>query len=288
MKTGKRAVIFGEVLYDRFPDGSAVLGGAPFNVAWNLHALGLNPLLISRVGDDPLGHGIRSAMREWGMDTSGLQLDSAHPTGAVEVSFCDGEPSYDIVADRAYDFVEASQIPPLEEISLLYHGTLGVRNPVAENALVYLKGHAKGNVFVDVNLRDPWWQTDKTRELVRDARWAKLNSAEMEQLKGDGDLGGSLELLLVTHGAEGAEARLRDDKTVRVTPRPGEVKLVDTVGAGDAFASVVIAGLILGWEPEIMLERAQSFASRVVSLRGATTRDLDFYKRASEGWMPLA
>ncbi len=30
--------VFGEVLFDHFPDGRRVLGGAPFNVAWNLAA----------------------------------------------------------------------------------------------------------------------------------------------------------------------------------------------------------------------------------------------------------
>lgn len=44
--------VFGEVLFDCFPDGRRVLGGAPFNVAWNLQAFGLAPQFISRVGDD--------------------------------------------------------------------------------------------------------------------------------------------------------------------------------------------------------------------------------------------
>jgi len=35
-----RPVLFGEVLFDHFPDGSEVLGGAPFNVAWHLQGLG--------------------------------------------------------------------------------------------------------------------------------------------------------------------------------------------------------------------------------------------------------
>ena len=56
MVDSERPIIFGEVLYDCFPDGQAVLGGAPFNVAWHLQGFGLNPLFISRVGDDPLGH----------------------------------------------------------------------------------------------------------------------------------------------------------------------------------------------------------------------------------------
>ena len=57
--------IFGEVLFDCFEDGSRVLGGAPFNVAWHLQAFGCKPLLISRVGDDPMGKLIRETMLQW-------------------------------------------------------------------------------------------------------------------------------------------------------------------------------------------------------------------------------
>ncbi|MEM7234470.1 MAG: hypothetical protein AAF517_19985, partial [Planctomycetota bacterium] len=46
-----RPVVFGEVLFDRFPDGRSILGGACFNVAWNLRGLGLDPLFVSREND---------------------------------------------------------------------------------------------------------------------------------------------------------------------------------------------------------------------------------------------
>ncbi|MEN8132411.1 MAG: PfkB family carbohydrate kinase, partial [Pseudomonadota bacterium] len=67
-----RLIVFGEVLFDQFPDGTVVLGGAPFNVAWHLQALGYAPLLISRVGNDGLGAQIRSKMQDWGMDLNAL------------------------------------------------------------------------------------------------------------------------------------------------------------------------------------------------------------------------
>ncbi|MCK9397903.1 MAG: PfkB family carbohydrate kinase, partial [Methylobacter sp.] len=70
--SNNRITIFGEVLFDHFPDDSCVLGGAPFNVAWHLQAFGREPFFISRVGQDRLGDSIRSAMRSWDMDLSGL------------------------------------------------------------------------------------------------------------------------------------------------------------------------------------------------------------------------
>ena len=55
-------IIFGEVLFDCFPDGSAVLGGAPFNVYAHLGRMGLDPLMITRVGEDERGNRLLAAM----------------------------------------------------------------------------------------------------------------------------------------------------------------------------------------------------------------------------------
>ena len=61
-------------------------------------------------------------------------------------------------------------------------------------------------------------------------------------------------------------------------------KVVDTVGAGDAFASVLLLGLSKQWPIEITLERAQAFASALVGRRGATIADSEFYRAFSEQW----
>lgn len=101
-----QTVIFGEVLFDCFPDGKRVLGGAPFNVAWHCQAFGMKPLLISRVGNDTPGEEIQQAMADWGMTTAGLQLDLQHPSGVVDVQFVEGEPVYSIVENSAWDFID--------------------------------------------------------------------------------------------------------------------------------------------------------------------------------------
>ena len=122
----ERPCIFGEVLFDHFPDGRRVLGGAPFNVAWHLQAFGESPLLVSRIGGDPEGETVAGAMSDWGLDRSGLQVDSRLPTGRVEVSIEDGEPHYDIVHPSAWDAIEPWE--PAGRCSLLYHGTLALRD----------------------------------------------------------------------------------------------------------------------------------------------------------------
>ena len=287
-----RPVVFGEVLFDRFPDGSAVLGGAPFNVAWHLQAFGQQPLFISRVGDDPLGRRIRNAMTDHGMDTSGLQLDSAHPTGTVDVSFVDGEPHYDIVEDRAWDFVAADALPPMRDIALVYHGSLALRGAVTRKAFQELKRRLPAPRFVDVNLRSPWWKRASVLDLIDGAVWVKLNAAELAELDPESDGSNraaeawrarhALKLLILTRGAKGAEA-LAPDVCIGVSPEAAGT-VVDTVGAGDAFASVFLLGILNGWSLDNTLHRAQDFASALVGVRGATVEDPAFYAGFATAW----
>ena len=88
-RTHSRPVIFGEVLFDHFPDGSRVLGGAPFNVAWHLRGFGANPLVISAVGGDSEGREVLERMTSWDLATDGIQTDEEHPTGRVTASIVD-------------------------------------------------------------------------------------------------------------------------------------------------------------------------------------------------------
>lgn len=289
----QRPVIFGEVLFDRFPDGSVVLGGAPFNVAWHLQAFGMAPLFISRVGDDALGRRIRDTLHAWEMDASGLQLDSAHPTGSVDIRIEDGEPGFDIVDQQAYDYIDPAAIPPLPDCALLYHGSLAVRNAGSGRALQQLQQGRNLQRLVDVNLRPPWWQRETVMSLLRGARWIKLNEAELGLLVQEGnslqaqmqqlqDRCGA-ELLIVTRGAAGAVVLASGGEEFRVVPQD-QSEVIDTVGAGDAFTSVMMLGLLHGWSVPLMLERAQAFASAITGIRGATRNDPGFYQTFIDNW----
>lgn len=285
--------IFGEVLFDHFPDGSRVLGGAPFNVAWHLQAFGQSPRFISRIGDDPPGREIAALMDAWGMSRDALQQDPDHPTGSVQVLIRNGEPHYDIVPDCAYDFIGKEQLE--EEISqgILYHGTLAIRNPAARAALQTAKARHHGKIFVDVNLRPPWWERNTLLPVLNDANWVKLNEAELTALCPDySDLESAmqafssqfdLDTLVVTRGAQGAVAYDRLERFTTVKP-PERSRVIDTVGAGDAFASVLLLGLIRQWPLQTMLARAQTFAGALVGRRGAVVSDKAFYHAFSKQW----
>jgi fructokinase len=282
--------IFGEVLFDHFPDGTAVLGGAPLNVAWHLQAFGQQPLFISRIGDDTQGEQVRETMRNWGMDCSGLQTDPLRPTGKVNIRFIDGEPQYDIQQDCAYDAIESTAQGPFD---LLYHGSLALRNEDSAQALQSLKSTHPATLFTDVNLRNPWWNVAAVKKIVRDADWVKLNQHELSLLNGDAppdadvarrfvDENG-LRGMILTQGEAGAAIFTGQGEHFTIAPQASE-PVVDTVGAGDAFASVMMLGLIEGWRLDITLQRAQAFASESVRHRGALLHDRNIYRHFLQSW----
>ena len=87
----------------------------------------------------------------------------------------------------------------------------------------------------------------------------------------------------MTLGKSGAEVMTRQGEHYSVKPE-SDISVVDTVGAGDAFASVMIMGLVNDWPMQTALNRAQAFASSVVGHRGATVSDPAFYKQAMSNW----
>jgi fructokinase len=285
--------IFGEVLMDQFPDGHQVLGGAPFNVAWHLQAFGQYPCFISRVGNDAIGESIRQAMTDWGMSIENLQTDPDHPTGTVKVIINEEEPRYEILANQAYDFIAAQQLIPANSYSVIYHGTLALRNRVSEQALDDLKARHTGKVFVDVNLRAPWWHKESVDQWLSKADWVKLNHDELMQLvPAQNSLQDAmrlfltqhnLDVLIVTCGESGATALNNAGEFFEVAPAVN-LPIVDTVGAGDAFSAVLLLGILQDWSLSVTMEKAQSFTSALVTQRGATVQDLSFYQTFISAW----
>lgn len=286
-------IVFGEVLFDCFPDGHNLLGGAPFNVAWHLQAFKQHPLFISRLGKDKAQQAIHTAMRDWGMNLAYMQEDPFHPTGRVDVIFSQGEPTYDILPDQAYDFIEPLYPDLIDKETILYHGTLVVRSPVSRKSLHSLTENHQGKVFIDVNLRPPWWDKVNVLNLFNSAKWIKMNLGELRLLQDSvSDVKTSmadfirryqLEGIIVTCGENGALAMNNTDSFVSVQPKE-YIQVEDTVGAGDAFSAVFLLGLNLGWELMLIMERAQNFAGAIAERKGATVNDLDFYKPFIASW----
>src|SRR3954466_5879368 len=121
----------GEVLWDVYPDGRKVAGGAPFNFAFHCHQLGHPAVIVSRVGDDDLGRELRQRVRELGLSDEYIQTDREHPTGTVRVTLdANKVPTYTITENVAWDHIEL--IPELEGLAAtataLCFGSLALRS----------------------------------------------------------------------------------------------------------------------------------------------------------------
>ncbi len=292
-----RPLIFGEVLFDCFPGGQMVMGGAPFNVAWHLAGMGANPLLISRVGQDDRGDAVLAGMREWGMDSAGIQFDSTAPTGQVQIALTGTEHSFNILPDQAYDQIAAeAALAACDNVTpaLLYCGSLITRNATSRDTLSALRSATDTPTFVDINLRAPWWDTARVESLMRSATWLKINDDELQILRGKTTSVAAAEAqaaqmrtefgidwLILTRGAEGAA--YIGDELHRGRP-PRVTQLVDTIGAGDAFSAVTILGVLHGWPMSLTLTRGLDFAARICAQRGATLPDRKLYAELRQEW----
>jgi fructokinase len=299
-----RPIVFGEVLFDHFPDGSRRLGGAPLNVAAHLAALGAEPVLVSRVGDDAEGREVRREIAARGLDPAGLQVDAELPTGAVRVDLAGDEPRFTILEDRAWDRIDPAAAARAvagagEGGCLVYHGTLAARGERTREALGAVRDAARAPRFVDVNLRPPWTPRERALELARGATWLKVNRGELGVLRGGEIASGTaltaaarlavreLELgaLVVTDGERGAHLWLANgDEAHAASPALPPGRFADSVGAGDAMSAALVFGALAGWPPELALERGAALAAEICTVDGALPAAPDFYAPFLEAW----
>ena len=282
-------VVFGEVLYDCFPGGRRVLGGAPFNVAWGLRGFGYQPLFISSVGDDEGGQNIRNKMIDWGILTQGLQTSAEYATGEVYITIKDDEPTYEICGPRAWDAID--DVAHVSE-TLIYHGLLALRNDHSKRSLQSLIERSSAKRFFDVNLRAPHYSLEVLREWVIGADWLKLNIDELSIVLGmetiafaDSEIYArkliddfGVENVLLTGGSQGAMIVGRYGQAL-YSPAPEPERIVDTVGAGDSFSAYTIHGILSGFSADAIVRQASHFASKVCAMQGATSSSKEFYTK---------
>ena len=293
-------LLFGEVLLDVFPDGRHP-GGAPLNVARHLRAFGFSPRLITRTGSDEGRAVLLDLMRRYELDDSGVQIDPVHPTGQVLVEMRADGHSFQILSDQAYDYVSAelaSRSAANCVPALVYFGTLAQRGMQSKRALQALFETASAPRFLDVNLRNPWFGETVIRDSLLNADIAKVNEEELEVIgrllnipvRGRAGLASelirrfSIDQVLVTLGARGAWLLHRDGSESEIAGPVEPASIVDSVGAGDGFSAVFIAGLLRGWPPTVTLERADRFARALCGIRGAIPQDELFYSRWLSEW----
>jgi len=284
-------VCFGEVLWDMLPSG-AKTGGAPMNVAIHLKRQGMNPVVVSRVGDDDEGKKLRQFLRDSGLVTDFLQTDDSLPTSKVLVHLdSEKNATYEICAPVAWDNIEYTDALQklAEKTDSIVFGTLAMRNETTRRTLLKFFEHSPAKRFLDVNLRPPFDKKEVVEEMLLLSDFVKLNNDELATIAGwKGKAGKEKELVYwlsehykcptvcVTRGSNGAALFIRNE----FFEHPGfKVVAVDTVGAGDSFLAGLIAKLSSGSSPEKALEFACATGAFVAAQHGAvpeySARDIE-------------
>lgn len=300
--TSPLAVCLGEGLVSFVPATAAPLedartfhrslAGAEWNTAIALASAGIRTAVVSRVGDDGFGRFLTSELRRHDVDDSAVEIDADAPTGLYvkELSprpdgSIDGTMHYYRAGSAASRMSPAMLAAPpasalLAEAALVH--TTGITPALSPSAratqdAVFDRPRDGRLLSFDVNWRPALWRgrEDEGRHVIADlARRADIlfctrpdaeavfGTSEPEQLRA---LFPEPRYLLAT-SPDGAVAF---DGAERTDSRSLDVPVVESIGAGDAFAAGFLAGVLTGLSLTGSLARAHRIATRVL----VSTRD---------------
>lgn len=270
---------FGEILWDVYPDRKC-LGGAPLNFAAHLARHGERSFMRSAVGADRLGAEALEQVRQWGVSTEYIAVLPEKQTGCCLVTLDERlVPSYNLLQDVAYDHIPCENLSG--EFDVLYFGTLALRSEANCRTLKNLLAERQfREIFVDVNIRPPFYSAETVRFTVENATLLKVSEEELPVLCAaiGGDpateyeaaakwLGGTfnkLTCVMITLGEKGAYVlSCRDGISCRQDGETVEVR--STVGAGDSFSAAFLARYLQGCSVDACLKHAVKVAGFVVS-----------------------
>lgn len=281
----------GEVLWDVYPD-AARFGGAPANFACHAAALGGEAWMASAVGVDELGRSALDTLENAGVRCETIARDRDHDTGQVLVMLdSSGQASYKFADDSAWDHIEWSvALESLaERCDAVCFGTLGQRSPISRATIQRFVSATPQRALrmFDVNLRQHFFDQRTIDTSLQIASAVKLNEEELPKVAELCEIDAStprhmlrqlverydLRLAAVTCGAEGALLLAGDEEsTCPAVP----AKVVDTVGAGDAFTATLVPDFLRGLPLAEVNRHANAVASFVCSQPGAVMKLPDY------------
>jgi fructokinase len=255
----------GEILIDFLPieeEGHTVgfrmhPGGSPYNVAMGLARLGQPIAFASKISTDLFGRFLREHVEREGIDTRFLVTSDASTTLAF-VSMEGGEPAYAFYNEGAAGtLLTSEEIPPalFDETSILHFGSISLLSGTTPDAVLSTVERLKGRALLsfDPNLRPGlvrdesayralldrlFTLADVLKLSASDLRWLSPRSTVEQAAANLLALGPAL--VVITRGGDGVLA-VRGSGTWEVPAF--DVRVVDTVGAGDAFSAGLLAGL---------------------------------------------
>ncbi len=270
----------GEILWDIFPEYKRT-GGAPVNVAFHASRLRNNGIPASRIGNDEDGKELLSVLSSHSIDTSYIQLDDVAPTGTVEVSIRNGEASYIIHENVAWDRLSlTTEWQELaERADAICFGTLAQRDPVSRKTIHSFLSSSTGQCLkvADINLREPHYSREIIESTMQMADVVKMNQQEWQQLEemfNVDDLKSwlfneiNVRFICLTKGIEGAELMTPDQHLVEPV-HPVDSINGDSVGAGDAFTASLTHHLLRNSPLDVGISAATRYAAHVAARKGA-------------------
>jgi fructokinase len=261
-------LVAGEALIDLLPlpggqhHFDARPGGAPCNVAAGLARLGQRTCFLGRIGPDAFGRMLRQHLKDAGVDLSMVVPAAEATTLGVAALDGNGKAEYSFYAQGTADWQWAeSEVPDVlpAGVRALYVGGLALRFPpgaqVLEGLMRRVRHQGKSLIFFDPNVRSGFeFVADAERGRVeRQLKLAHIVKASEDDIallypgRGYCEIAAAWQrmtpgIIVVTLGAEGVYALASGGAEITIPAVPTNV--VDTVGAGDAFASALLDGLV--------------------------------------------
>lgn len=274
-----KALAFGEVLWDVYP-AERYLGGAPLNFAAHLSRFGAQVYLVSAVGADEPGDTALKKMRDWGIYCDYIGQLARRETGKCLVTLREGQPSYRLLENVAWDAINAEAVRG-QRFDVLYFGTLALRSCENRQQLqVIMENNRIAETFVDLNLRPPFCDRETINWALERASIVKISDEELpevltllgERKALDAETAAraivrrfpQLKAVIFTLAEKGAcSYAVREDAFYRVAAVATET--ISSVGAGDSFCAAWLYCYFSGKQWEDCLHAGAALAAFVVS-----------------------
>lgn len=282
-----KAIVFGEIIWDVYPEES-VIGGAAFNFGAHMAHLGDEVYLLSAVGSDSLGEAAMGELARHGVRDELMQTNS-YPTGACTVTLnAEKIPSYHVHTNVAYDHIALTEktVSRVRAIGaeMIYLNTLCQRGAESRAALhALLESVPFDECFCDVNLRTDCFDADSLKYCLSHATTVKVSDEEahfiyelglLEQTdvpfeKALVERYPNLRLVLYTKGGEGSLVYEAASGKTYESGKPKPVRVVSTVGAGDCYGASFLHAYLANGDIENAIALATERSGFVVSQRAA-------------------
>ena len=253
-------------------------GGAAANVASWLAFSNHEVQLVSRVGDDPAGTAVMAELDKLGVQHGNIVIQGAQ-TGVVAVLVDKTGERTMFPESGANSGLNLSDLPALENVSAVYLSGYSLLNPASTTGVVAMVNaitSAKIPIIFDpasVGTMN-YVGLASVKNILPRMDIVILNEEEAFYLTGRSDIQLALKelnelvpLVVIKRGSQGAIAIKRDLDSLEVSAKSANV--IDTTGAGDAFAAGFIGSWIEKSDLLAAMGSAIDLATQCVAIIGA-------------------